>query len=84
MYKNKLKKGSFLAAQWVKNLALLLQQLGLLLWCSFDPWPRNFHMLQVQQKKNQKTKTSKWIKDLKVRLDTIKLLEGKQAEYSLA
>ena len=23
-----------------------------LVWYEFDPWPRNFHMLRVQQKKN--------------------------------
>ena len=30
--------------QWVKDLALSVQQLGLLLWLGFDPWPRNFYM----------------------------------------
>ena len=33
--------------QWVKDPALSLQQLGLLLWCRFDPWPGNLHMPQV-------------------------------------
>ena len=33
--------------QQVKDLALLLKQLGLLL---FDPWPRNRHLLWVWQK----------------------------------
>ena len=32
--------------QWVKDLVLSLQRLGLLLWCRFDPWLRNFHMSQ--------------------------------------
>ena len=41
-------------AQWVKDLVLSLQWLGLLLWCGFDPWPRNFHMLEVQPKKKKK------------------------------
>ena len=27
----------------VKDWALSLQWLGLLLWCGFDPWPGNFH-----------------------------------------
>ena len=36
-----------LESQWVKDPALSLQWLGLLLWCGFDPWPRNFHMLWV-------------------------------------
>ena len=34
-----------LVAQWVKDSALLL------LWYRFDPWPRNFHMMQVWQNK---------------------------------
>ena len=37
-------------AQWVKDLALPLLQLGLQLWFRFSPWPRNFHMLQMQPK----------------------------------
>ena len=32
-------------AQWVKDLALSLLQLGLLVWYRFDPWPGNFRML---------------------------------------
>ena len=35
---------SSLVAQWVKDLALSLQELGLLLWCRFDPWPEYLHM----------------------------------------
>ena len=38
-------------AQWVKDLALSLQQLRLLLWHRFDPWPRNFDVPQVWPKK---------------------------------
>ena len=38
-------------AQWVKDPALSLQQLGLLLWHGFDPWPGNFRMPQVRPKK---------------------------------
>ena len=37
-------------AQQVKDLAWLLQWLGSLLWCGFNPWPRNFHMLWVWPK----------------------------------
>ena len=37
--------GSSLVAQQVKALALSL------LWYEFDPWPGNFHMLQVWPKK---------------------------------
>ena len=38
-------------AQWVKDLAFLLQQLRSLLSCGFDPWPRNIHMPGVHPKK---------------------------------
>ena len=41
--------------QQVKDLALSLQHLGSLLWCGFDPWPRNFHMPRVQPKKKRRT-----------------------------
>ena len=37
--------------QWVKDPALSLHRPRLLLWRGFDPWPRNFHMLQVWPKK---------------------------------
>ena len=45
--------------QCVKDLALSLQGLGLLLWCGFDPWPGNVHVLQVQPKKKKKKKQKK-------------------------
>ena len=49
-----------LVVQWVKDPALLLQRLGLLLWRRFDPWPGNFHMLCVGvAKKSKQTKTKK-------------------------
>ena len=62
-------------AQWVKDLALSLQQLGLLLWPRFDPWPRNFHMLWVppthahtppnsNQNQNQKTYSQNHIRTI--------------------
>ena len=38
-------------AQWVKDLALSLLWLGLLLWCRFDPWPGNFCRPWVWPKK---------------------------------
>ena len=41
-------------AQQVKDLVLSLQQLGLLLWRGFDPWPRNFHILQEGERKKKK------------------------------
>ena len=40
-----------LVLQWVKDLALLLQWLDLLLWHRFDPWPGNFYMLWTWLKK---------------------------------
>ena len=42
-------------AQQVKDPALSLQQLRLLLWRGFDPWPRNFCTLQDRPKKKNKT-----------------------------
>ena len=52
----KLKKVSTsLAVHWVKDPALSLQRLRLLLWHRCDPWPRNFHMLQVEPKKKKKS-----------------------------
>ena len=54
--------------QWVKDLALLPQQLGLLLWSEFDPWPGNFRMLWAQPRKKNKglkrfkvRETHKWL-----------------------
>ena len=35
----KIGKRSSLVAQWIKDLALSLLQLGSLLWLGFDPWP---------------------------------------------
>ena len=42
-------------AQQVKDPALSLQRLGLLLWRGFDPWPGKFHVPWVQQKKKKST-----------------------------
>ena len=44
---------SLLVALWVKDLALSLLCLGLLLWCRFDPWPGNFCMLWARPKNPQ-------------------------------
>ena len=38
---------SSLVAQGVRDPALPLLWLGLLLWLRFDPWPRNFRRLQA-------------------------------------
>ena len=43
-------------AQGVKDPALSLQWSRSLLWCGFDPWSGNFHMLQVKQGKKEKKK----------------------------
>ena len=40
-------------AQWVKDLVLSLQWLGLLLWLGFSLWPRHFHMAPMQPKKHK-------------------------------
>ena len=45
-----------LAAKQVKDPALSLQQTRLLLWCTFNPWPRNFHMPWARPKKKNPTK----------------------------
>ena len=43
-------------AQWVKDPALSLLWLRLPLQRGFDPWPGNFHMLQVWWKKGKEKK----------------------------
>ena len=40
----------------IKDLALSLQWLGLLLWCRFNPWPRNFHLPQEHPTTTKKIK----------------------------
>ena len=52
MVKTKQKKmyGSFLVAQLIKNQVLSLLWSWPLLWCGLDPWPRNFHVLKVQDR----------------------------------
>ena len=40
-------------AWWVKNLVESLLWLGLLLWLWFNPWPRNFCMLEGMVKKKK-------------------------------
>ena len=37
-------------AQWVKDLLWLRSPL----YCGFDPWPRNFHMLNAARKKGRR------------------------------
>ena len=50
--KEKKFSGSSLVAQWVKDLALSLLWLWLLLWHKFSPWPGNFHMSWAGLKKS--------------------------------
>ena len=45
---------SSLVVQWVKDLALSLVWLELLLWREFDSWPGNFPMTRVHPKKKKK------------------------------
>ena len=46
-------------AQWVKDLVLSLQWLGLVLWLGFNPGPRNFCMPWMQPKNPKTHKTTK-------------------------
>ena len=48
--------------QQVKDLALSLLWLGLLLWHGFDPWPRSFYMLKAWPKKKKKKLRLKEVK----------------------
>ena len=52
---NNKKRVSSHVAQQVKDLALLHLWPRLQLWHRFDPWPRNFHILWVWQKKKKKS-----------------------------
>ena len=49
-----MKNRSSLVFPWVKDPALSLLWLGLLLWHTLDPWPGNFYKPQVQPKKKKK------------------------------
>ena len=53
---------SSLEVQWVEDPVLSLQQLRLLLWYRFDPWPGNFHMPRSRPKKNKPNiKPTSWL-----------------------
>ena len=47
---------SSLVTKWVKDVVLSLQQLGLLLWHGFNPWPWNVHMPGKQEEKKERRK----------------------------
>ena len=63
----------------VKDLALSVLWLVLLQWVRFDPWPRNFHMPQVQPKERKERYkcTSKGVpivaQQKRIRLGTLRL-----------
>jgi len=61
------KRGSSLAAQQVKDLALSLLWLRSLLWHRLNPWPRNFRMPQAQLKGKKKRKNGRGKQKKKVR-----------------
>ena len=63
--------GSSLVAQWVKDLALSPLWLRSLLWCGFDPSPRNVCMPQLQPKKGKK-----WSGNLIIKKDVLLLQEN--------
>ena len=56
---NENSKGKFPGGIVAKNPELSLKQPGSLLWLGFDPWPRKFHMPQVQPKKKKKERKKK-------------------------
>ena len=56
LYIRKQKCRCSLVSQQVKNPALSLLSLGLLLWHGFDPWSRNFCLPWAQPKKKKKKK----------------------------
>ena len=55
------KSGRSLVPQWVKAPVLSLLWLWLLLWRGFDPWPRNFHLLQACLSPAKRKKIRMWV-----------------------
>ena len=52
-------------AQWIEDLALSLLWLRSLLWCGFDPWPRNYCMPQAWLKiKPRVPVVAQWVNNL--------------------
>ena len=60
------KDWSSCVAHWVKDSVLSLQWLRSLLWCGFDPWPGNVHVLWEWQEKKKKEKGKRKLKLAKV------------------
>ena len=54
-YINKIPSLEFSCGAVVADLVLSPQQLGLLLWCRFDSWPRDFHTLWAWLNKKENT-----------------------------
>ena len=50
----KIPEGSSLVVPQVKDPALSLQQLGLLMWCGFNSWSGNFCMSQAWPEKKKR------------------------------
>jgi len=59
IYEDQLKRRLFRNCLAIRNLALSLLCLGLLLWCGFDPWPGNFCTPQVQPPPTKKKEREK-------------------------
>lgn len=49
----KKERRSSLVVQQLKDPVSSLQWLGLLLWCGFDPWFENFHMLIKERERER-------------------------------
>ena len=64
--KLKIRHQSSLVAQGIKDSALSLLWLALLLWCGFDPWPGNFSMPREwpEKKKKKRERDQKVLKCL--------------------
>ena len=53
---------SFPVTQLAKDVTMSLSWLGSLLWHQFNPWSKNFHMMQVRPKENKsKPKQKQWL-----------------------
>lgn len=74
---------SSLVAQWVKDPAVLPQQPGSLLWCGFNPWPRNFHRPWAQPKKDLDNNLSTTVKFICYMATATALLQKLHSELNL-
>ena len=67
-------------AQWVKDLALTLLWLGLLLWRRFNTWPGNFCMFWVQPKKSRLYSHNMWPHHAVFGLPMFRVLSSERAK----